>query len=241
MYKIDKYIPTDIKDFLDELLGRTEGYDVYLGGGYLRDVYWNLLNIKGLHFVHGKWWGQGLEYEVVKNPKDLDIFFIPQVDAVSFELPVLPKTYVSYDTMAEDIPNVRENVKRVRGLFNASLSTCDIQFIVYDKPMTMKMLSEDMDCNLNQAMYCPMTKLSYCTNAFYNSHEDKTIEMLHEFEVERMYSRLKRMQSKFPDYKLVHNISEEDWLRLEVENSKPKKSGSVSGGSFIDDSFDQAL
>ncbi|CAL9973494.1 nucleotidyltransferase [Vibrio phage F99] len=243
MYKIDKHIPTDIKDFLDELLGRTEGYDVYLGGGYLRDVYWNLLNVKGLHFAHGKWWGGSLCYTEAKNPKDLDIFFIPQVDAVSFELPVLPKTYINYDIMAEDIPNVRDNVKRVRGLFNSNLSTRDIQFIVYDKPMTMKMLAEDMDTSINQAMYCPMTQLSYCTNAFYNSHEDKTIEMLHEFEVERMYGRLKRMQSKFPDYKLVHNISEEEWLRLEIENIKPKKSGSISGGcgSFIDDGFDQAL
>lgn len=35
MYKVDEHIPTDIKQFLDELLGRTEGYDVYLGGGCL--------------------------------------------------------------------------------------------------------------------------------------------------------------------------------------------------------------
>ena len=239
MYKVGEHIPTDIKEFLEEVVTRTEGYDVYLGGGYLRDVYWNLLNINGLHFAHGKWWGQGLEYEVAKNPKDLDIFFIPQVNATTFELPVIPKTYINYDIAAADIANVRENVKRVRGLFNSNLSTRDIQFIVYDKPMTMKMLAADMDTSINQVMYCPRTQLSYCTNAFYNSHEDKTIELLHEFELTRMYSRLKRMEKKFPDYTLVHNISEEDWEQLEgkKEEVTVEGTGGVTPrtGSFIED------
>lgn len=237
MFKVNDYIPEDVKEFLQEVVKRTKGYDIYLGGGYLRDIWWNIQNVDDLLRAHSKWWGHNTD---AKNPKDLDIFFVPNGEIK--ELPTIPKTYVNYDIMAIDIPNVRENVERVRGLFNSALSTRDIQFIIYDKPMSMRMMAEDMDTSVNQAMYDPGTGCSYCTNAFYNSHENKTITMLHEFEEERMYSRLKRMQSKFPEYQLVHNISELRWLELEYENSKPKKRRNGSGtGSFIDDSFDQAL
>lgn len=230
-----KLIPLDILQFLENVEDRTKGYDVYLGGGFLRDLYWNKLT--GFGDWRNYYTGEGIDHQPMV-PKDLDIFFIPKVNSKIHELPVIPKTYINYDIPAEDIPNVRENVKHVRGLFMKTLSVRDIQFIVYDKAMSMQGLAEDMDCSINQCMYQPSTGFSYVTNAFTNSHEDKVIEMMHEFEGERMFNRLNRMQAKFPDYKLKHNIPEEDWKLFEHKQlhstSVRKRSGS-STGSFIED------
>lgn len=230
-------IPQDVLNFLADVVVKTKGYDVYLGGGYLRDLYYNQVNHLGnfRKFYLGK-----SINDQPKAPKDLDIFFTPKNDGwkvVERELPVIPKTYINYDIDAQDIPNVRENVKHVRGLFMKNLSTRDIQFIVYDKSMTMKSLAEDMDISINQIMYHPETELSYMTDAFTNSHEDKTIELLHEFETSRMIARLRRMQAKFPDYTLVHNISQEDisFYDSKEEYEKRMKRRGSSTGSFIAD------
>lgn len=226
--KFNEIIPQDVLNFLDNIVAKTKGYDVYLGGGYLRDLYYNKLN-------NLEYWQH--DYRV---PKDLDIFFIPKVNEDVQELPVLPKTYINYDIAAIDIPNVRENVKHVRGLFVKTLSTCDIQFIVYDKGMSMKSLAEDMDISVNQVMYHPESKLSYMTDAFTNSHEYKTIHLLHEFETSRMIARLKRMEKKFPDYELVHDIpqSEIDFYESKAEMEKRMKRRGTSTGSFISDEIE---
>ena len=224
-------LPEDIKDFIEQVAEKTKGYDVYLGGGYLRDIYWNHLNgyrdWQNYHF--------GCDNQP-KEPKDIDIFFIPIRDEVK-SLPVLPKMYINYDVPAVDIPNVRENVAHVRGLFMKDLSTHDIQFIVYDKAMSMKSLAEDMDINLNQVMYCPRKQTQYMTKDFITSHGNKIIKIMHEFELERMFGRIQRMMKKFPDYSVEHNISIEDWEYLcykQEADKKAKKRGN-RGGSFIDD------
>ncbi len=242
MFQAKEYIPKDIQEFLEEVISRTKGYDVYLGGGYLRDIWWNIKNVKGLHFAHGKWWSDsGLHSTVPKQPKDLDLFFIPQNGVVEKELPTIPKTYVNYDVMAEDIPNVRENVYRVRGLFNSHISTRDIQFIIYDKPMDIVNMADDMDIDINQVMYEPLTDVTHGSLAFYYAHENKSFQILHTFEEERMYGRLKRMEKKFPDYEMKHGFDELTWLTLETENTKIRKRPSGSTGSFICDEFDDAL
>lgn len=224
MFKLAEHLKKDVKEFIEEVARKTKGYDVYLGGGFIRDLYWNNMESKK---PHDYLWCS-------KEPKDIDLFFIPNGKEKG-ELPVLPKTYINYDIPAEDIPNVGENVKHVRGLFVKYLSTRDVQFIVYDKSMTMKQLAEDMDISINQCMYHIESGLSYMTDAFTNAHEDKIIEMMHNFETERMYNRLVRMSNKFPDYKLKHNISKEDWEWFTVLNeSKPKKR-SGSTGSFIEE------
>ena len=229
-------IPQDVLNFLDDVVTKTKGYHVYLGGGYLRDLYYNKINDFG-DFRYFQL-GRGVD-DQPKVPKDLDLFFIPKNEGypVERELPVLPKTYINYDIDAQDISNVRENVKHVRGLFMKTLSTRDIQFIVYDKSMSMKSLAEDMDTSINQAMYHPETQLSYMTDAFTNSHEDKTIEMLHEFETSRMISRLKRMEKKFPNYTLVHGIPKKDmdFYESKEEVEKRIKRSGTSTGSFIGD------
>ena len=233
MFKVNNYLPEDIKNFLQEVVKGTQGYDVYLGGGYLRDIWWNLNYTVST---------DSCTVGILKEPKDLDIFFIPKTGTEILELPTIPKTYINYDILAVDIPNVRENVHRVRGLFNSKLSTRDIQFIVYDKPMSMKVLAEDMDIDINQAMYEPVSGLSYCTDSFYLAHENKVFTILHEFETKRMYGRLKRMEGKFPDYQMVHTIPKDVWELLELEYYQTKESkGSIPVGSFIDDGQDNFL
>lgn len=225
MFNAKSELPEDIKSFLDLVVNRTKGYDVYLGGGYLRDIWWNLNNP---------------DNDTPKTPKDLDLFFIPNREIVK-ELPVIPKTYINYDIPAVDIPNVRENVKHVRGIFAKHLSTSDVQFIVYDKYLTIEELAADMDTSINQIMYSPEITLSYGTNNFFRDHENKIIEMLHDFEPERMVARIKRMHKKFPDYELRHKLGEELFDKLYTKLKKNKqtlKSGPSFRGSFIADSLE---
>ena len=237
MLHIKDLILRDVLNFLDDVVTKTKGYDVYLGGGYLRDLYYNKIN--GFGDFRNYYVGEGINNQPMV-PKDLDVFFIPKINEDIQELPALAKTYINYDVMAEDIPNVRENVKRVRGLFMKTLSTRDVQFIVYDKSMSMRSLAEDMDCNLNQVMYSPESELGYMTDDFTNSHEDKTIELLHEFETSRMIARLKRMEKKFPDYTLVHKIPQKeiDFYESKEEMEKRIKRRGTSTGSFISDEIE---
>ena len=37
-------LPQQLLTFLDEVVEKTKGYDVYLGGGFVRDIYYNNLN-----------------------------------------------------------------------------------------------------------------------------------------------------------------------------------------------------
>ncbi|QXN60219.1 hypothetical protein KUA24_152 [Vibrio phage HNL01] len=234
MFKIHQELPTQIKEFLNLVVSKTEGYDVYLGGGYLRDLYFN-----HLHNVEA-----GLYYPPSsvqpKQPKDLDLFFIPQkgYSPEGKELPTIPRSYINYDMMASEVPNVRENVEKVRGIFVPDLPTPDVQFIVYDKHLTMVQLAVDMDCNINQVMYHPETELSHNTSAFYDGHENKVIEMLHEFENERKVARILRMAKKFPDYDIRHNMVQVDYdMTVHNLTHKPKKfrRSTGLGASFFDD------
>lgn len=227
-------LPTDVKDFLDQLVEKTKGYDVYLGGGSLRDTYYN----------HKHFNPEGVLNPlmvVLKEPKDLDIFFIPNGE-IQKELPVLPKMYINYDILASGIPNVRKNVGQVRGVFMSSLSTPDVQFIVYDKHLSMQELAKDMDTNINQVMYNPVTQETFMTLAFVLGHEDKEIMLMHKFDTERMYNRVRRMSDKFPDYAIRFRIGlgqEEYEYRKYVEDTdfdgKKRKCSSSHAGSFIED------
>lgn len=230
-------ISDDVLLFINEIAHKSKGYDVYLGGGYLRDLYHNNINgFKGKLVWEKFYLGKVIEDQPIK-PKDIDLFFVPNGEVVG-ELPISAKMYINYDVMAEDIPNVRENVKQVRGVFMKELSTCDIQFIVYDKPLSIDKLAEDMDCNINQVMYHPLTDTQYLTVNFIRGHKDKVIEMIHEFEHERMFGRIQRMMKKFPDYSIEHKIPLEDWDYLvykQTQDKESKKSGNAHAGSFIEE------
>lgn len=217
--------------FLEDLLSNTTGYDIYLGGGYLRDSYWN--NIQGYSLDYGFKFGVDNNLQP-KQPKDLDIFLIPNNEPVK-QLPLMQNCYVNYNILAADIENCRDNVERVIGLFARMLTpTKDIQLIVYDKYLTIEELAVDMDCNINQIMYSVKNDNLFMSTDFIKSHEEKTIKMMHDFEQERMFNRLRRMQKKYPDYTLVHNIPQEDFDYLVfLETYKPRKHR--ADGSFIND------
>ena len=230
-------ISDDVLLFINEIARKSKGFDVYLGGGYLRDLYYNHINgYSGKRVWEDFHLGRGIEEQPIK-PKDIDLFFIPNGNVMG-SLPILPKMYINYDVMAEDIPNVRENVKQVRGVFLKELSTCDIQFIVYDKPLTISGLAQDMDCNINQVMYHPLTDTQYLTLDFIQGHKEKVVKMMHVFEQERMFGRVQRMMKKFPDYSIEHGIPLEDWDYLVYKQSQDKKGNksatlAIRAGSFI--------
>jgi hypothetical protein len=223
MNNINLTIPQDILDFLDVVISKTKGYHVYLGGGYLRDIYYNqVVNV-----------ATGRISDMKKVPKDLDIFFVPTLSDTSRELPTIVKSYVNYDTLAEDIPDMEERgVAKVRGLYMPNISTRDVQFIAYDKNFESALeLAADMDMNINQIMYNPITKEFIATDEFLVGHNNKVIECLHQFDEVRMYNRYQRMIAKFPDY-FVETTLDMDYYKYQLAKN-PKRSG-TSSMSMID-------
>jgi len=221
--EINITLPQDILDFLAVVEEKQKGYDVYVGGGYLRDLYVNSLGVLS-----------------PLTPKDLDIFFVPRIcfdptDCVR-EIPVIAKTYINYDTLAKDIPDMEERgVSAVRGMFVSGMSTCDVQFIVYESVfLTPLHLAEDMDMNINQIMYSVSDKTFTASSAFIDGHENMVIECLHQFDEKRMYQRYKRMMRKFPSYTKVTTL---DWNALSREEAlKPMAFSSCGRGrvSYVD-------
>lgn len=174
-----------LSKLVESVLNDTSGYSVYLGGGYIRDLYFNAINNCD-----------------DMTPKDIDLFFIPNGEQK--RLPTIVKSYVNYDTPSSDIPDMEERgVQSVRGLFVPWASTKDVQFIVYKECMTQEQLASDMDCNVNQIMLCLKTGNAFATNEFIQGHEDKEIEILHTFNYLRMGKRLARMSDKFPSYTVI--------------------------------------
>jgi hypothetical protein len=171
-------IRTDVLEFIEDVAKKTIGYDVYLGGGYLRDLYCGL------------------------EPKDIDLFFIPNGN--DRELPILSKTYINYSRSADEIPDMQERgVDKVVGLFAPKLSTCDVQFIVYKKFLTADELAADMDMNINQCMYHIESKQFFLSKEFVYGHSEMVIQCLHTFDQTRMFKRYERMKGKFPSYGVI--------------------------------------
>jgi len=201
--KIDKWV----QELLLEIKQNIKGYDVYLAGGYLRDQHCEL------------------------PFKDLDVILTPNGEERS---PVLytPKGYgMLYNKLCEDNNDMKKRgVEMLVGLYKrkpskyvdiGSLSVpieteqdvTEIQYIVYDKPMSVEALTEDMDMNINQVMWRP-TKDSvingafpcHCTEDFVEGHEEGFIEFSHWYDNTRMYLRQKRMIEKFPAYDIYDDI-----------------------------------
>lgn len=197
-------LPEDVLDFLKEVDDLTKGYDIYIGGGAIRDLYYNELNRP--HYL---------------TPKDIDLFFVPNELHVQ-ELPTIPRSYVNYDKSANEIPDMEERgVARVRGLFVPKLSISDVQFIVYKDFMSQRELAKDMDVNICQVMMSVKTGEMFATEDFYKGHEDEYIEMLHTFDFVRMAKRIARMKAKFPDYDV-----EGDWNLIDLVDSMDAHAGS---------------
>lgn len=228
MFNLKSQIPNDVLLFLNAVNRDAKGYDIYLCGGYLRDKYWNSKNTNEIF----------LGFAERKKPKDLDIIFIPKPDEDIKELPVFSKTYINYDLLAEEVDNVRDNVYRVRGIFNSYLSTPDIQFIEYDKYLTMEEVASDMDIDINQIVYCLTEKVFYGTPEFYTAHDNKTFELRHTFDQDRMCNRLDRMATKFSDYEMKLTFPKAIWeeykRRKAVLTIMKGSSSKRSSASFID-------
>lgn len=186
-------IQNKVAELLNEIKDNVKGYDVYLGGGYLRDQYCEL------------------------NFKDLDIFLVPNGDKRDL-IPYTPKGFsISYTKVCNDNEDMRERgVEALIGLYERTTlaSPLQVQYIIYENPMHIMELAEDMDMTINQIMWSPVLKENidsnmfecYCTDEFVDAHKYEWIEFAHEYDEVRMYCRQKRMKEKFPSYMLCDTI-----------------------------------
>lgn len=177
-------IPEDVVELLQEVQHNMPEFNVYLGGGFLRDIYCGL------------------------TPKDIDIFLVP-LDGVPWDgreyIPV--NSMVTYRKSTDDIeiaPDMRaRGVQKLVGLWCKKLETKDVQYIIYDKYLTQIQLSDDFDFNVCQITYDPISNWVDVSNAFLLGHEEKELECLHTYCEERTLARYERMESKFPEYKVI--------------------------------------
>lgn len=201
---VEMEIESWVRDLLLEVSFNMKGYDVYLGGGYLRDLYCNL------------------------DYKDLDIFLVPNGEKKGIR-PYKPKGYFELYTKECDNDDMSE--RGVAGLigfrFKSTYKDSDgfdtidesvdykqanteLQYIIYEDNVinSIEDLCEDMDMTINQVMWVPdvASNTCYCTENFIYGHKCGYIDFSHEYDEVRMYCRQKRMQEKFPHYICLDNI-----------------------------------
>ena len=201
MQKIKIEIQEEVQALLKEVQENVKGYNVHLGGGYLRDQYCNL------------------------NYKDIDIFLTPNGEEKSLVI-YTPKGYrVNYQKNTDETGDMRRRgVGALIGMYNLDVEkeTCtEVQYIIYDKPMTQKELVKDMDMNINQVMWNPSDDLCMASAEFVDGHEYTYLEFEHHYDEIRMYMRLERMKVKFPCYSYDDvELSHEQELELHERGEK---------------------
>lgn len=177
-------IPIDILNLCERIEKATVGYDVYLAGGFLRD----------------------LEYGN-NTPKDVDLFFVPWKGYNLEHLPVwndeLELGHPVYDYCSPTQDMKDRGVNRVVCFVSNKLSTPEVNYIVYDYGMSMEELACDFDMGINQIAYDIKNKTLYRSDKYTEHHEQKVIECLHKFSHERTWQRYQRMKAKFPDYRVI--------------------------------------
>ncbi|BAV80817.1 hypothetical protein [Vibrio phage RYC] len=181
-----------LTNLLEELEKSSRGYDIYLGGGYLRDEFCNENRFS-------------LD-EKLRKPKDIDIFLVPRPEEF-LAFPVVRLSLISFDTNTTKLAKVRPNIQRIVGIDDHAVVPRSVQLIEYKEYMTMEEVAEDMDCNINQVMYSHKEQRAYATPEFYKGHTFKQIEMMAEFEESRMIERILRMKRKFPEYEMINDIT----------------------------------
>lgn len=208
-------IPEDIKGFTLDIQERvSECFDVYLGGGLLRDLYCDL------------------------QPKDVDVFFVPKQENIKEVTYIPPKCYVNYNKLTLGIKNSGDlrgrGVYQVVGMFNRSLSIPEVQFIVYNKFLSEKELARDFDLGICQIVWSAREDTIYMAEGFIEDHTHKVIRCLHDYDLERTYRRFERMLHKFPDYT---PIGMPEMEVLPEQEQKERKAGTYKRptftGSFI--------
>lgn len=205
----------DVRTFVKTVAEKSIGYDIYLGGGFLRDLYTG------------------------NTPKDVDIFVIPQDDFEGQrDLYIPPRGYNNYIKHAWEISDMEERgVAKVRGDWYSKLSTPDVQFIIYEKPMTQDELAEDFDMNICQITMHGLSGSIYATSAFLKGHEDMVIECLHDYDTVRTYKRYVRMEEKFYNYDVEGKPELDHYQIVELANSVDHE-GSFCGEA---DQFDTEI
>lgn len=186
-----------VRELLLEIKANMKGYDVYLAGGYLRDLYCNL------------------------DYKDIDIFLVPNGEKKGIK-PYKPKGY--FELYTKECDNDDMSGRGVAGLigfapkFNKDTNEynstkqdiTELQYIIYEDNVidNVEELCEDMDMTINKVMWLPdeISKTCVCTASFISDHKYQWIEFSHEYDSVRMYCRQKRMQEKFPEYGTIGNI-----------------------------------
>lgn len=211
---ITNLVAQDVIDLLTDLRKRVgEDFNIYLSGGYCRDVLCGL------------------------TPKDVDVVLTPKKDR-PLEMYYIPsRYYVNYNTLAGDVTDKSDMIERgvyqVVGLFNSKLSTPEVQFIVYSKPMTQEEVAFDFDMGINQIVWDGISDVPTYTEAFLEGHKGKYIECMHDYCKVRTYRRFERMKDKFPEYEIINMPS---ITVLPVEEVRQRVAGTYTRpitGSFI--------
>lgn len=182
MHNIYIDVPHDTLGFLEQVANNAPEFDVYLGGGYLRDKY----------------------VDSSISPKDVDIFFIPK-DGIAKEVPLATAQgcYVQYHKAASEISDMDDRgVDSLTGLSCSHLTTNLIQFIVYGKYLTQEELVEDMDMGINMIMLKAGDINAMASPKFKEDHASGVIKCYHIYDEERMYYRYERMEATFPEYSI---------------------------------------
>ncbi|AUR86230.1 hypothetical protein NVP1084O_023 [Vibrio phage 1.084.O._10N.261.49.F5] len=221
-FKESVTISPSVLEFLQEVQAKSKGYNIYLGGGYIRDLH---------VLVHGSVYGEDLE------PKDVDIFVIPQENVSEKFLHLPAKGYVNFIKEAWEIPDMQKRgVSKVTGTWYKHLETSNVQFIEYEVFLDIENLASDMDMYINQCMYSIKDDEFFFTEGFLTSHKDEVISCAHTYDTVRMYKRYVRMEDKFWWYEVEGKpeLGYEETIRL---------ADSVNHeGSFCDsDEFDPEI
>lgn len=216
MKELEVRVEWDVRQFLLKVVEACPDFDIYLGGGYLRDSYYSLKN------------------NTLFEPKDIDIFFVPK-DGIEKDVPVAAaeSTFVKYHKAAADISDMEERgVSSLTGLSVHYLSTKEVQFIVYKQFMTQEQLVLDMDMNVNQIMWKPSEHGStvLASDYFVLGHAEKLIICHHKYDETRMYYRYERMKEIFPTYKVTGQPEEPE--------KKTRASGPSGGYSCSVECYD---
>jgi hypothetical protein len=212
MVKIDG----DILATIESIAENTIGYEVYLGGGILRDVY---LGVK---------------------PKDIDLFFVPVENAPQYLLHDTHRNLqFSYRMETNETQSLyQRGVEQLIGFKTPSLVVPELQFIVYGTTLTAEELTEDMDIGICQIMYHIFSGKFYVSENFKKDVAAKEIRCYHKYDKYRMIERFDRMQRKFPDFKCVGKptVGFNDFIDSPIEaissvyrKIKPRKVSCSSG------------
>jgi hypothetical protein len=208
-------IPSNVIDLVTEIANMNEHYEVYLGGGYLRDLYCGV------------------------TPKDIDIFFSPKKYqpelAVEFDfLNIIPlekypdtckKLYrksVNNSNFNQDMAN--RGIRSLVGLMALNdVLPNQIQIITYNQIMTHNEVTLDLDMNICQISWHPLTNTFDYSDSFLNGHSDRIIKCLHDYDPIRMWHRYSRMEEKYPNYTVEGKNDIDDIDKVQLSSGKNYK------------------